>query len=170
MPRGIGTEGARNQLLFHSSVDLMEFLSISGNVSLSASWYNFGELVVSIDRVSAGCSTKKRPTYTQPRYKCDSNSKPPVRRWSGLTCANCDEACKWPTALCAELISWISDKQPNKSGQCRYNTNSFTQIHTALLALRNSNFSSKCLTHWGREGSFKLFKRPLQGFLTISTL
>ena len=26
------------------------------------------------------------------------------------------------------------------------------------------------LTHWGREGSFKLFKRPLPGFLTILTL
>jgi len=26
------------------------------------------------------------------------------------------------------------------------------------------------LTHWGREGSFKLFKRPLPGSLTILTL
>jgi len=29
---------------------------------------------------------------------------------------------------------------------------------------------SICLTHWGRLGSFKLFKRPFQGFLTILTL
>jgi hypothetical protein len=26
------------------------------------------------------------------------------------------------------------------------------------------------LTHWGRLGSFKLFKRPFPGFLTILTL
>ena len=26
------------------------------------------------------------------------------------------------------------------------------------------------LTHWGRQGSFKLFKRPFPGFLTILTL
>ena len=29
---------------------------------------------------------------------------------------------------------------------------------------------SAYLTHWGREGSFKLFKRPFPGFLTILTL
>jgi len=26
------------------------------------------------------------------------------------------------------------------------------------------------LTHWGRDGSFKLFKRPFPGFLTILIL
>ena len=30
--------------------------------------------------------------------------------------------------------------------------------------------SRPLLTHWGRSGSFKLFKRPLPGFLTILTL
>jgi len=31
-------------------------------------------------------------------------------------------------------------------------------------------FRRRYLTHWGREGSFKLFKRPFPGFLIILTL
>jgi len=40
-----------------------------------------------------------------------------------------------------------------------------------IVARRLLNDMICLLTHWGREGSFKLFKRPFQGFfLTILTL
>jgi hypothetical protein len=35
---------------------------------------------------------------------------------------------------------------------------------------KRREISVQNLTHWGRAGSFKLFKRPFPGFLTILTL
>jgi len=32
------------------------------------------------------------------------------------------------------------------------------------IASEDNNCGSSLLTHWGREGSFKLFKRPFPGF------
>ena len=39
-----------------------------------------------------------------------------------------------------------------------------------FVASRSEGSLTLYLTHWGREGSFKLLKRPFLGFLTILTL
>jgi len=85
---------------------------------------------------------------------------------------------KWNTFLCniSYTVFLIKLSSNSISGQ----TN--THLHKAHRHATHNAFSSTVgsysafhpiLTHWGREGSFKLFKlfkRPFPGFLTILTL
>jgi len=46
----------------------------------------------------------------------------------------------------------------------------YAKFGQAICDIADVYISHAFLTHWGRLGSFKLFKRPFPGFLTILTL
>ena len=71
---------------------------------------------------------------------------------------NCERATDWPTHFFYNFIIvvilnlWDTTEQKIRKRKLHI-------LHFRLL-----------LTHWGWEGSFKLFKRPFLGFLTFLTL
>ena len=85
---------------------------------------------------------------------------------------------KWSEANCQKSIWW----QYDITWDCCIQACSWLRAYRGCYFLqgRSSNlgqdsevkvaYCSNNLTHWGRSGSFKLFKRPFPGFLTILTL
>jgi len=76
----------------------------------------------------------------------------------------------WPCSMCENdvgnlvAVTWVW--QMNKgAGVLPHQQNFSLQLRRMCLLIAEC-----CLTHWGRLGSFKLFKRSFPGFLTILTL